>query len=126
MTDRQDIVEVIETYLEGMRTGELEHWSKAFWADCVVINANEEDHEKSITPIMDYAKFIKDQHDAGTRCEEIPRSPPRISYVGNIASVRLIWKFMLGDQTLLGETFFNLVKRNGQWKVSQKIYYVTP
>jgi hypothetical protein len=82
-----------------MRKGDLQHWEKAFWADCAVINANEEDAEKSITPIMDYAKFIKDQHEAGIKCEESLLVPPRISYVGNIANVRLIWKFILGDQT---------------------------
>ena len=125
MSDRQEIFQVIETYLEGMRTGDPEHWKRAFWSDCVVINANEEDHEKSITPIMDYAKFIKDQHDAGITCEEFPQGHPRIGYVGNIGNVRVRWRFVLGDQTLNGETFFNLVKRRGVWKVSQKIYYVT-
>ena len=126
MTDREDIVEVVDAYLEGMRTGDLQHWEKAFYPDCVVINANEEDAEKSVTPIMDYAKYIKEQHEAGIKCEESLRVSPRISYVGNIANARLLWKFILGDQTINGETFFNLVKRNNIWKVSQKIFYATP
>lgn len=125
MGDRQDIIDIIiDTYIEAMRTGDEELWKKAFWPDCVVINANEEDLEKSKTPIADYAAFIKAQHDAGTRCEEFPRGR-NIRLVGNIANFHLKWRFVLGDQTLLGETFFNLVKRHGVWKVSQKIYYVT-
>ena len=120
MADREEISEVVATYLEGMRTGYLRHWEKAFWPSCVVINANEE----SITPIMDYAKYIKEQHEAGIKCEEFPQRSS-IRLVGKIANVQLKWIFELGNQTLNGETFFNLVKRNNEWKISQKIYYVT-
>ena len=120
----QAIAEVVETYLQGMRTGKEEYWRKAFYPDCLVIGANEEDPVKSITPIMDYAKFIADQHAAGTKCEEFPRGS-EIRFVGNIGSVRLDWRFVLGEQTLHGTTFFNLLKRSGTWKISQKIYYVT-
>lgn len=124
MKEYQEIVEVIETYLAGMRTGREEYWSRAFYPDCLVIGANEEDAVKSITPIAEYAKFIKAQHDAGTRCEEFLLGS-EISFVGNIASVRLDWRFVLGDQTLYGTTYDNMLKRNGQWKISQKIYYIT-
>ena len=124
MGELKEINEVIETYLEGMRTGDENLWRKAFYSDCVVINANEEDREKSKTMIADYAAFIKAQHDNDIPCEEFPLDRD-ISFVGNIANVRLKWRFELGIQILYGTTFFNLVKRHGVWKVSQKIYYVT-
>jgi len=118
------IAEVIDTYLKGMRTGSEGYWRTAFYPDCLVIAANDENPVSSITPIMDYAKFIADQHNAGIKCEEFPLGS-EIRFIGNIGSVRLDWKFVLGEQILYGTTFFNLLKRNGTWKFSQKIYYVT-
>lgn len=124
MKEYQAIVKVVETYLQGMRTGKLEYWTKAFYPDCLVIGANEENSVKSITPIMGYAKYIAEQHAAGTACEEFPMGS-EIGFVGNIGRVRLDWRFVLGEATLYGTTFFNLLKRKGTWKISQKIYYVT-
>lgn len=124
MKEYQAIVRVVETYLQGMRTGKLEYWKRAFYPDCLVIGANEEDPVKSITPVMDYAKSIADYHAAGTKCEEFLLGS-EIRFIGNIGSVRLDWRFVLGEQTLYGTTFFNLLKRRRTWKISQKIYYVT-
>ena len=48
-----------------------------------------------------------------------------MSYVGNVANVRLDFERRIGEQTLYGTDYFNMVKRNGVWRISQKIYDVT-
>lgn len=119
--DEREIQEVVDTYLKAMETGNLDLWRQSFYPDCAVINAG----DGSSTPIMEYANFIKEQHEKGVHVLEIPRSRG-ISVVGRIANVRMEWRFELGDDVFHGTTFFNLVKYGETWKVTQKIYYIMP
>jgi len=124
LKEDQNICNAIECYLKGIKTGEEKLFEKAFHSDSVVINGNENDPKKSTVSISDFVKNIKKRHEEGIHTEEIPLGATT-SYIGNIGNVRLDFKLIIGEQTLYGTDFFNLVKRNDQWKISQKIYYVT-
>jgi len=122
--EEKEIGKTIDAYLKAIRTGEMKHFERAFYPNSVVINAGEEDPEKSTTPIADFAKNVRSRHESDVRLEEIPLGKT-ISYVGNVANVRLDFELIIGNQTHYGTDYFNLTKRDGIWKISQKIYYVT-
>ena len=117
--EEAEIQEAIDYYLRAMNTGNLDFWRRAFRPECAVINAG----DASSTPVMEYARFIKDQHTKGMNVKETPRSRS-ISVVGRIANVRMEWRFDIGKDIFHGTTFFNLVKYGEAWKITQKIYYI--
>lgn len=120
----QEIRKTVDAYLDGIRTGEMKHFKRAFYPDSVVVNAGEKDPRKSTTTIDVFAGNVRSRHEEGIRCEEKPLGMT-ISYVGNAANVRLDFELLIGDRTLYGTDYFNMVKRDGVWKISQKIYDVT-
>ncbi len=123
-TEEQEIMKPINAYLQAVKTGDLKLFQRAFYPDAVVIDARENDSEKATTPIADFVNRNKKAHESGIYVEEIPLGIS-ISYVGRVANVRLDFELKISDQTLYGTDYFNLVKRNDQWKMSQKIYDVT-
>ncbi len=122
--EEQEIGKAIDAYLNAIKTGDKKLFDRAFYPEAVVINAGESDPEKATKPIVDFANGVKKSHEAGTYVEEILLGAS-ISYVGHVANFRLDFELKIGDQTLYGTDYFNLVKRNGLWKITQKIYYVT-
>jgi len=124
LREEQEIGKAIDAYLRAIKTGDAKHFERAFYPDSVVVNAGENDPDKATIPVADFAKGVKSRHEKGIYTEEIPLGMT-ISYVGHAANVRLDFELKIGDQTLYGTDYFNLVKRNDQWKISQKIYYVT-
>jgi len=119
----KEIEKTIAEYLTAVRTGLKEHFDRAFYPDAVVINASESDPEKATVSIQDFAKTIKSRIDKGISVEEKPKAT-NISYAGRVANVRLDFELRIGEQTLHGTDFFNMVKRE-HWRISQKIYDVT-
>jgi len=124
LNEEQEIGKALDAYLKAIKTGDKKHFDRAFYSDAVVINATEHDPEKATKPIADFAKGVKTRHDAGINGEEIPLGTS-VSYLGYVANVRLDFELKIGDRILYGTDYFNLVKRNGLWRISQKIYYIT-
>lgn len=122
-SEDKQIREIIEAYINAIKTGDEKHFEKAFRSDCVVINAGETDSEKMVTPIEDFIKRVKKRHEDGTCLEEIPLTIV-INQSGNVANVRVDFKLIIGEKLLSGTDYFNLIKRDGEWKISQKIYDV--
>ena len=120
----QKIREAVDIYLLAIKTGDYKFFKRAFYPDAVVIYAGENDLEKKVTPIKVFADRIKERHESGTDSEEIPLEVTS-SYVGGVANVRLDFKLKIGEKTLYGTDYLNLVKHDNQWKISQKIYDVT-
>ena len=120
----QKIREAVDIYLLAIKTGDYKFFKRAFYPDAVVIYAGENDLEKKVTPIKVFADRIKERHESGTDSEEIPLEVTT-SYVGGVANVRLDFKLKIGEKTLYGTDYLNLVKQDNQWKISQKIYDVT-
>jgi len=118
------IGETIRAYLDAIKTGDPEHFERAFYDHAVVINAGEEDPEKYVTPIAQFAEGVKARHDEGVPVEEIPLGITT-SRIAGVANVRLDFELRIGEQKLYGTDYFNLVKRDGEWRISQKIYDVT-
>ena len=124
MNEQDQISQTIETYLKAIKTGDPKHFNRAFYSDAVVINAGETDIDKSVIPIADFAANVQKRHEEGVDVEEIPLGIT-ISQVANVGNVRVDFELRIGEIKLFGTDFFNVVKRNGEWRISQKIYDVT-
>ena len=124
LNEQHHISKVVEAYLGAIKTGDTGLFNTAFYNDAVVIDAGENDPKKANISIENFAKGIKSNHEKSIRTEEIPLGMS-ISYVGRAANVRLDFELRIGDHTLYGTDYFNLVKRDEKWRISQKIYYVT-
>jgi hypothetical protein len=48
-----------------------------------------------------------------------------VSYVGAAANVRLDFELRIGENTVWGTDYFNMVKHGSVWRITQKIYAVT-
>ncbi len=119
-----EINKTVETYLEAVKTGNSEGFNRAFYPDSVVINAGENDPAKAVVSIHDFAAKMKASHDSGTPIEEIPLSTT-VNHIANVANVRLDFELRIGDKKLYGTDYLNMVKRDGMWRISQKIYDIT-
>ena len=104
------IGETIEAYLQAIKTGRAEHFERAFYSDSVVINAGEADISASVMPIAAFSERVKSRHDSGVVVEEIPLGVS-VSYVGNVANVRLDFELRIGGQSLYDTDYFNMVNR---------------
>jgi hypothetical protein len=124
MNEQDQISQTIDAYLKAIKTGDPKHFKRAFYTDAVVINAGESDIEKSVIPIADFAHGVKKRHDDGVDVEEIPLGIT-ISQAANVGNVRVDFELRIGETKLFGTDFFNVVKRSGEWRISQKIYDVT-
>lgn len=124
MNEQDQISQTIEAYLKAIKTGNPEDFERAFYSDAVVINAGETDIDKSVIPIADFADGVKKRHDDGVDVEEIPLGMT-ISQVANVGNVRVDFELRIGEVKLFGTDFFNVVKRSGEWRISQKIYDLT-
>ena len=122
--EEKAIGEAVEAYLEAIKTGDQTYFERAFYPDSVVINAGEDDPSQSVIPIADFSERVKARHETGIYVEEVPLGITK-SYVGRVGNVRLDFKLIIGDKSLYGTDYFNLVKRGGTWRISQKIYDVT-
>lgn len=118
------IQEAIDAYLNAIRTGEEQYFTRAFYDHSVVINGNENDPEKSIMSIDAFSERIKTRIKDGLKSQETPQNIA-IQYIGTIANVRIDFMLEIGDKIHYGSDFINLVKRDEIWKISQKLYYVT-
>ncbi len=122
--EEQEIRKVIDMYLSAVKTGDTDLFEKAFYQDAVVINAGEEDPKKASTPIATFASRIEAGHKAGKGAEETALEV-NISQSGRVANARVDFELKAGGRVMLGTDFFNLIKRNNRWIITQKIYDVT-
>lgn len=108
--------------MESVKTGET--FDKAFHPDAFVINAGEEglylmrvDPEKATMPISAFAEMVGSMVKAGTYVDEKAQSI-NVDHEGRVANVRLDFELRIGDDLMYGTDFFNLVKREGKWRIS--------
>jgi uncharacterized protein (TIGR02246 family) len=121
--EKKAIMSVIDEYMRAIGTGKEEHFRAVFRPDSVVINASEQDESKVVTPIADFMERVKQRHEDGTKLEETAEKVT-ISVANDVANARVDFRLVVGEKTMFGTDFFNLVKRGGQWRISQKIYDV--
>lgn len=124
MSDNEKIMETVETYLSAIRTGSEEDFRKAFYWNAVVINADGKSPEETAEPIEDFMKRVQKRKAEGTKVEEIAHGVT-VSQLAGAANVRVDFELVIGDTSLWGTDYFNMVKSGDRWKISQKIYAVT-
>jgi hypothetical protein len=117
------IQETIQAYLDAIKTGDEKHFRRAFYPFAYIIPSNE-NPVKSKTHIKDFMRNVQGRHYKGILSEEIALGIT-YSYSGKAANVKMDFKLLIGDEIRYGTDYFNLVKYDGIWKITQKIYYLT-
>ena len=118
------IHETVEAYLKAIKTGRKEHFERAFYPFAHIINASAEDPDEARLTRDEFAALVTKRHTEKTPTEEIAHGVT-VSHVGAAANVRLDFELRVGDATLWGTDYFNMVKHGGVWRITQKIYAVT-
>ncbi|MBT3285324.1 hypothetical protein HN807_07850 [Candidatus Bathyarchaeota archaeon] len=124
MSDTEKIFKTVETYLRAIRTGSENDFRKAFYWNAVVINADGNNPVESTESIDEFMKKVQKRKAEGTTVEEIAHGVS-VNQLAGAANVRVDFELVIGDKSLWGTDFFNMVKSGEEWKISQKIYAVT-
>ncbi len=118
------IHETVDAYLKAIKTGKTEHFERAFYPFAHIINAGTEDPDQAKLTRDEFAGRIAKGHEEDTHIEEIAHGVS-VSHVGAAANVRLDFELRIGENTVWGTDYFNMVKHGGVWRITQKIYAVT-
>ena len=124
MSDTESILETVDVYLKAIKSGAEEDFRRAFYWNSVVINANGDNPEESAVPIMDFMKRIQERNAKGEGGEEIAHGIT-VSQLGNAANVRVDFELVFPGLHVWGTDYFNMVKTDDDWKITQKIYAVS-
>jgi len=124
MSDTEKILETVETYLRAIRTASEDDFRKAFYWNAVVINADGKNPEETAEPIEEFMKKVQKRKADGTKVEEIAHGVS-MSQLAGAANVRVDFELVIGDKSLWGTDYFNMVKSGDEWRIAQKIYAVT-
>jgi hypothetical protein len=116
------IQETIQAYLDAIKTGDEKHFRRAFYSFAYII-PSDENPVKSKTHLKNFMRNVQGRHNMGIQSEEKALGTT-YSYSGKAANVKMDFKLLIGDETLYGTDYFNLVKYNGVWKITQKIYSI--
>jgi len=123
-SDVAAIHETVDAYLKAIKTGKMEHFDRAFYPFAHIINANTEDPNQVKLTRNEFAGRIAKRHEENIPTEEIAHGVS-VSYVGAAANVRLDFELRIGENTVWGTDYFNMVKHGSVWRIAQKIYAVT-
>jgi hypothetical protein len=118
------IHETVDAYLKAIKTGKTEHFERAFYPFAHIINADTGDPDRVKLTRDEFAGRIAKRHEENTPTEEIAHGVS-VSQVGDAANVRVDFELRIGEETLWGTDYFNIVKHGGLWRITQKIYTVT-
>jgi hypothetical protein len=118
------IHETVGAYLKAIKTGRMEYFKRAFYPFAHIINAKTEDPDQVKLTRDEFAGHIAKSHEENTHIEEIAHGVS-VSHVGAAANVRLDFELRIGDNTVWGTDYFNMVRHGGVWRITQKIYAVT-
>jgi hypothetical protein len=118
------IHETVDAYLKAIKTGKTEHFERAFYPFAHIINADTEDPDQVKLTRDEFAGRIAKRHVENMLTEEVAHGVS-VSYVGAAANVRVDFELRIGENTVWGTDYFNMVKHGGVWRITQKIYAVT-
>jgi len=118
------IYETVDAYLKAIKTGKMKHFERAFYPFAHIINANSEDPNQVKLTRDEFAGRIAKRHEESISTEEIAHGVS-VSYVGAASNVRVDFELRIGESTVWGIDYFNMVKHGGVWRITQKIYAVT-
>lgn len=117
VTEVDEITEVIETYVNGARTGKSSSMAPAFHDDANIYGY--------VGPDLfgGHIQGLYDWNDENGPAADIESRITSIDVVGTAASVRLDTDNWTGHRFT---DFFSLLKVDGQWKIVSKVFYLHP
>ncbi len=117
-TDAKAILAVIDTYIEGLRTGRVDLLKKAFHKDGIMYGYSETNKitEGSVQHLYD----IIEQHGA---LSKVTSKNSVLHQTSNTATVLAELKSTAPNQN--STDYLSLMKINGEWKIISKVYHLS-
>ena len=111
------IIETVQKYIEGGRTGRTEEMKKAFHPEATIFGyVGPELFAGPIQQLFDW----NDQNGAATKLQDRITS---IDIIETVATVRLELENWTGHRFT---DLFTLLKVDGQWKIMNKVFHLHP
>jgi hypothetical protein len=122
---QQEIKKVIDNYLQAIKTGNVSLFRQIFHPQALVIYPGLPGESAAVTSVESFANHVAESISEHGKVEEIPRNI-RFENYRNIGAVKLDFELTIGDSIYEGTDFFSLVKAQGQWLITQKVYDMVP
>lgn len=116
-TELQSIKNIIDLYVEGVRTGDIEKLRTAFHPKAMMYGASP--NGAVIVEIEGLYGFIAANEPPSRTGEQYQCSLTSIHYAGNAASVELVEESAFGNDYT---DYFQLLKIDGKWMIVSKAY----
>jgi hypothetical protein len=116
-TDMQQIQALMQTYIEGARTGSSDHIRPIFHEMATICGYVGPDLFAS--PIAGFYEW----HDGNGAAVDVKAGDLRIDIEGTAASVRIEIDNWTGHRFT---DFFTLVRIDGRWQILSKVFYMHP
>jgi hypothetical protein len=122
---KEEVRVVIDNYLKAISTGSTEFFQKAFHREAIVLYPRDPTKQPVASPLESFIREVAQLISEHGRVEEIPRGMEIQTY-RNVGAVKLKFELKIGDSIYEGTDFFNLVRVEGAWRITQKIYDMIP
>jgi hypothetical protein len=114
--DYQDVLAVVEGYVQGLKTGNVEQLRKTFYKDAVMYgHLGEELSQGSIENLYTYVEKFGAAPNIVTHLTVLHKTP-------TTATVRVEMEHDAADEDFTD--YHSLIKINGEWKVVAKLFHL--
>src|SRR3954467_5570065 len=122
MSAEQAVTDVIEIYLEALRTNNGPQFLEAFTPGSTVTHASVAEGTVSTVSITEFIEQVKGFHAQFGTVVETP-DKIQVDLSEPVAGVRVDFTIALGpDITASGTDFFSLARVHGRWYITAKLY----
>ncbi|HZE66886.1 MAG TPA: nuclear transport factor 2 family protein [Sporichthyaceae bacterium] len=122
MSAEKAVTDVINVYLEALRTNNGPQFLEAFTPDSTVTHAAVADRTVSTVSITEFIEQVKGFHAQFGTVVETP-DKIQVDLSEPVAGVRVDFTIALGnDVTMTGTDFFSLAQVMGRWYITSKLY----
>lgn len=121
MSTEQAITDVIDIYLEALRTNDGPKFAEAFHPAATITHASVADGTVSTVSLPEFVEQVKGFHaQLGTVLETPVKT--QVDVAGPVAGVRVDFSIQLGENTAGGTDFFSLARLHDRWYITSKLY----
>ena len=123
-TERDKVLDVIQKTFDALAERSAAKFRAAFWPEAVLAVDRPDaqgNRQQTFSKVEDFARSIEAGALDSPPVKEVMHDP-QVQIDGNIASVWTKYTFTRGDYSAEGVDSFQLVRRNGEWKIFSLTY----
>ena len=119
----EEVQKTIDAYLRTVRDKEIAGFRSLFDGSANVAHYHVTKNTVVISTLDEFMGVIESLHATFDDAEEMAENV-NVRIVGNLASVELDFRFIMGPNKMRGTDLFNLAHRDGKWVIVHKSYWL--